>query len=208
MSSNPDHYYRDVKRWRATMKKRLVIGFGGKCTICGLCDDAIVYDFHHLDPNTKDFAMTAKIRSWEKIIAEVKKCVMVCSHCHRKIHAGLVTVPDSAPMFSEELVAASDYAIAIGRSFNACPVCGKIKYEERKTCSNKCAGSLIATGKKPKDIAATVEEVKLVGFWAVAKKLEVSDNTLRKWIKGSGFEVPRFRASPNRQKTSPPLAQQ
>ncbi|WNL63194.1 hypothetical protein [Citrobacter phage Tr1] len=32
--------------------------------------------------------------SWkkEKLIAEIKKCVLLCSNCHREVHAGLLVL--------------------------------------------------------------------------------------------------------------------
>jgi hypothetical protein len=64
------------------------------CCICGekeLC----CLDFHHIDPKQKQFLIsqvtnrTSKY-SYEDIVKEISKCVVVCSNCHRKIHSGLV----------------------------------------------------------------------------------------------------------------------
>ena len=78
--------YEKIKEWRKNTKIKLVEGFGKMCSICHLIDDPIVYDFHHLDPDQKDFGIASRIRSWENVISEAKKCVMLCSHCHRKVH--------------------------------------------------------------------------------------------------------------------------
>ena len=93
-----EHYYSDEERrikrceavrdWRRRTKIRGVELLGGKCIDCNLVDDPCVYDFHHLDPAQKDFAISTQGRchSWEKIEAELKKCVLLCSNCHRKRH--------------------------------------------------------------------------------------------------------------------------
>mgnify|MGYP003431129005 FL=1 len=49
-------------------------------------------EFHHLDPEQKDFGIAAKgyTRSWEKVKEELDKCIMVCANCHREIHDGLI----------------------------------------------------------------------------------------------------------------------
>jgi len=197
--------YASVKRWRTLLKRRIVVGFSGKCGVCGLKDNDIVYDFHHIDPSQKDFLLTNKIRSWESLVQEAKKCVMLCSHCHRKIHSGLATIPDDIPVFSEELIASSEYAISTGPDFDLC-ICGKQKHVMRKGCSIRCAASLRLIHKRPQDMGAVLKDVETRGFWAVAREIGITDNTLRKWLKAAGHELPRFRG-PNRIKL-PPLAQQ
>ena len=73
---------------RRRNKIKLVEYKGGKCEICGYnkCIDAL--EFHHLNPNEKDFGVSCgDTRSIEKLKAEVDKCIMVCANCHREIHA-------------------------------------------------------------------------------------------------------------------------
>lgn len=63
---------------------------GGKCQICGYnkCNEAL--DFHHIDPKTKSFNISGNhCRRWNLVKEEIDKCVMVCSNCHREIHAGI-----------------------------------------------------------------------------------------------------------------------
>jgi hypothetical protein len=61
-----------------------------KCSICGYTDDCFApFDFHHKDPSTKEFGIHKKIdiSPFENWKAEVDKCMLVCSNCHRKIHS-------------------------------------------------------------------------------------------------------------------------
>ena len=94
-----------VKRWRANTKNRMVVAMGGKCQICGYsrCNDAL--DFHHIDPSTKEISLGA-VRgspvSWHKIVAELRKCIMICANCHREIHTGMTDIPDEFSTFNEE----------------------------------------------------------------------------------------------------------
>jgi hypothetical protein len=46
-----------VKTWRNKTKTRMVEAMGGKCAECGYnrCNDAL--EFHHIDPNGKDFTL-------------------------------------------------------------------------------------------------------------------------------------------------------
>lgn len=74
---------------RKIIKKWAVEEKGGKCSICGYnkCIEAL--EFHHLDPTQKDFILSDRnlILSWKEIKKELEKCILVCSNCHREIHA-------------------------------------------------------------------------------------------------------------------------
>lgn len=86
------------------MRLKLVAAFGGRCACCGLVDDEVAYDFHHLDPTEKQFRLSGAIKAWHLLVEEVKKCVMLCAICHRKFHAGMISIPVDAPRFDEALV--------------------------------------------------------------------------------------------------------
>lgn len=78
--------------FRVRIKKALVEANGHKCACCGLVDDYVVYDFHHLNPETKSFGIgnNSTTRSKQAYGDEAKKCVMLCSNCHRKVEKGLI----------------------------------------------------------------------------------------------------------------------
>ena len=65
---------------------------GGECQCCGYnsCNSAL--DFHHIDPKTKKFgiAKARRTKLTEEILEELDKCILVCSNCHREIHAGYI----------------------------------------------------------------------------------------------------------------------
>jgi hypothetical protein len=64
------------------------------CIICGESEPCCI-DFHHLDPSIKDFTIGQhRSRSKQWLIQEIKKCVCLCSNCHRKVHAGLIDLND------------------------------------------------------------------------------------------------------------------
>lgn len=60
---------------------------------CLLCDESepCCLDFHHTDGD-KEFSVSSMIGQLgrDKLFVEIQKCVVVCSNCHRKIHAGLI----------------------------------------------------------------------------------------------------------------------
>ena len=67
-------------------KKVLVDMFDNKCHDCGNTYPACVYDFHHIDSFQKDIKISLLRRINDKLIAEINKCIMLCSNCHRIRH--------------------------------------------------------------------------------------------------------------------------
>ena len=60
---------------------------------CVICDESenVCLDFHHLNPDKKDFTIAVSLgRNWSSIEEELKKCVVLCANCHRKVHAGII----------------------------------------------------------------------------------------------------------------------
>jgi hypothetical protein len=80
-----------VTRNRQTRKKKLIEYFGGKCQICNYDKCAAALDFHHLNPDDKEFAISefGVCRSWDRMLTEAKKCILVCCRCHKEIESGL-----------------------------------------------------------------------------------------------------------------------
>jgi hypothetical protein len=71
-------------------KRRAVEMFGNVCADCKQPYIDEVFDFHHLDPDKKASGISKLIKSagiWAVIEEELKKCVMLCSNCHRIRHA-------------------------------------------------------------------------------------------------------------------------
>jgi hypothetical protein len=83
-----------VVKYRQNIKKKALLYKGGKCEICGYntCNEAL--EFHHKDPNQKDFGISHKgyVKSWEKVKIEIDKCVLLCANCHREVHSGLLII--------------------------------------------------------------------------------------------------------------------
>lgn len=73
---------------RKKIKQMAVDYKGGECCKCGYKKYIGALEFHHLDPNVKDFSISNKghCTSWEKIKIELDKCILVCSNCHKEIH--------------------------------------------------------------------------------------------------------------------------
>lgn len=80
----------DSANSRNRSKKQMAVDyFGGKCMDCGNTYPNCVFQFHHLDPNEKDFNPSyAMAGGEERMWAELKKCVMLCANCHLIRHHG------------------------------------------------------------------------------------------------------------------------
>lgn len=83
---------RNTSEYRVNIKQRLVDYKGGKCQICGYdrCINAL--EFHHVNPEEKDFTISGGTKSFDTLKPEIDKCILVCSNCHREIHAGLIKI--------------------------------------------------------------------------------------------------------------------
>tara|TARA_R110000796_G_C14211194_1_gene393290 strand:- start:32 stop:490 length:459 start_codon:yes stop_codon:yes gene_type:complete len=65
---------------------------GGECAHCKLREPDLleVYDYHHIDPSAKSYTVSKIMYGpLDRLIAEVDKCLLLCSNCHRKEHARL-----------------------------------------------------------------------------------------------------------------------
>ena len=82
------HYqYQYQKDKRTKRKADLVILAGGKCISCGYRKNLSALEFHHL--YDKDFKLDSRTmisKSWEAIVEEAKKCILLCANCHREKH--------------------------------------------------------------------------------------------------------------------------
>ena len=87
MSKNSQY----VRKYRKQMKQKAILYKGGACKICLYNKYHGALEFHHLEPLEKDFAISGNgaCRSWQKIQEELDKCVLLCSNCHKEVHAGL-----------------------------------------------------------------------------------------------------------------------
>lgn len=73
---------RDKKLWA-------IEHLGGCCQSCGGKFHPSVYEFHHINPETKDRDPSKMMQlSHEKLQKELDKCVLLCANCHRIEHHG------------------------------------------------------------------------------------------------------------------------
>lgn len=86
---------RKAKKWRS--KRRFYVDYIKRKYGCIYCseNEPCALDFHHKKPEEKNFTISqyrasATLRDF---VAEIKKCIVICSNCHRKVHAGILPIP-------------------------------------------------------------------------------------------------------------------
>ena len=70
-------------------KLELIKIMGGKCEKCGYGKNYAALEFHHVEPNKKEFQLDLRClsnRKWEVILLEADKCRLLCSNCHAEEH--------------------------------------------------------------------------------------------------------------------------
>lgn len=83
-----------VAKRRRKIKALAIAYKGGKCQVCGYNKYQGALDLHHVN-GEKEFTIGDKgyTRSWKKVQAEIDKCILVCSNCHREIEGGVTKLP-------------------------------------------------------------------------------------------------------------------
>ena len=92
---NKEHYVNKQQKRRQDIKA-LIESLKTPCLVCGESEKSCI-DFHHVKSDEKDFTIgDANRHKWSniKIIAEVAKCVCLCSNHHRILHNYDLTVEE------------------------------------------------------------------------------------------------------------------
>jgi len=175
--------YANVKTWRQATKQRIIESLGERCNICGYNKHHEAFDVHHIDPNEKEFtigSVRACAKSWDRIVIELRKCILLCSNCHRLLHAGVLSLPETLIRFNEDY---ANYFCKLKKDeIDECPICGKLKNKYLKTCSYQCAGKVRRRVDRPEK-SIIIEQTKKFGFVKTGKLYGVSDNAIRRWLK-------------------------
>jgi hypothetical protein len=84
-------------RKHAHTKRKKINELKTPCIVCGF-EHPEAIDFHHLDPSEKEFNVSGAMgKAWDKVKAEIDKCVCLCANCHRLHHAGIIHLEDHLP---------------------------------------------------------------------------------------------------------------
>lgn len=141
MSNNPNTY--ENQKLRGLKRKyEIIMSRGGKCEVCGYDKNIAVLEFHHINPDEKEFQLDMRKFSnttLEKLQKEIDKCMLLCVNCHRELHH-----PELAFNNIEHLIKNSNKESFNNPSGQVCPVCGKrFPISKGKVyCSNECKDSV------------------------------------------------------------------
>lgn len=89
--SERDIFKRNLIR-TASDNQKLSIG----CKICGYKKEPTALEWHHHNDDKSyspsDLLGKGSYKNWEIYQKEISKCVLLCSNCHREVHAGVSTI--------------------------------------------------------------------------------------------------------------------
>lgn len=123
-------------KWKIKPKKlRAMLFLGDQCYVCGYRDESgISMDFHHLDETIKSNAraglMGATGAQFEK---ELKNCILLCSNCHRKLHAGIIEIKNKERTMEETKEVETKKRITYG-DVHICLSCEHMDYCRFAAC--------------------------------------------------------------------------
>lgn len=169
--------------WTTNKRKRIKINLvkchGGKCNICGYDKCITALQFHHIEPNKKDFniAKAGGIIAFNKALDETKKCILVCSNCHSEIHAGINKAELKSSFIGNFFVKKI--------KINKCKKCNCEINKHRSYCDS-CFNNKAPRFNARKVIRPSLIQlenmVSEIGYSATGRNYGVTDNTIRKWI--------------------------
>lgn len=76
--------------------RRLMNRYKSYCG-CKICNEnePCALDFHHLDPSQKEFTPAILVSHPTRVLkSEIRKCIVLCANCHRKVHAGIIQLEE------------------------------------------------------------------------------------------------------------------
>ena len=181
--------------FRRRRKINLIKVCGNCCNLCGYNKTINALEFHHIDPKEKKYGISSQgiCHSLEEDLQEIKKCILVCSNCHREIHDNLYTQKQLIEkkqyndQIEKELIEQRNQVFKKTKFF--CKNCQKEL--SQKTISGLCSNCISLKKRVVK--RPSREELKFLirtkPFTQIGKQFNVSDNAIRKWCEN--YNLPK-----------------
>ena len=174
--------------FRRNRKLNLIKVCGNQCNICGYNKAISALEFHHINPEEKNYSLASMgtCHQLEKDLEEVKKCILVCSNCHREIHENFYSKEEllSKKIYlndiAEKLI--DDRNSKLEKQHFYCPNCGKEINRTSQYCS-ECANKRKRIIKERPTRNELKQLIRMNSFLALGQQFGVSDNAIRKWCK-------------------------
>jgi|19_taG_2_1085344.scaffolds.fasta_scaffold00490_2 5-methylcytosine-specific restriction endonuclease McrA len=190
--------------WEKTLIRKIlaVLYKGGKCQDCGYDGYYGALEFHHVNPEEKEMSWKAmRVCSWDKMMKELDKCILLCSNCHSELHAkaiGEITWEHNTfnnirslngyEKIEKNIDGKCVYEYVRKKVFRKCQCCKNdfevpVWNKNQKFCSISCSGKFL---RKVKNRPSKEELEKLISelSWVkLGKKYGITANSVKKWAR-------------------------
>lgn len=180
-----------VTNFRRRRKANLVKVLGSKCSLCGYDNCIGALEFHHIEPESKSYQLSAgNCHSLEEDLEEAKKCLLVCANCHREIHT--TDKYDGVNLFDYQnfdFQMAQDLLDELKPTERKCYQCGaSITRKSQSGLCEACANK--ARRKTERPLREELKKlIRTTSFVEIGRQFSVSDNAIRKWC--DAYNLPR-----------------
>lgn len=148
---------------KISRKEKILTLHGNCCSKCGFSNGKRSLAFHHMDPSTKLFELTPRnmdSHSWEIVLAESAKCILLCHNCHFILHEDLKLEPVSDKNKTKQKKCRDVKTKLINLKGGKCEHCGleytnylsimTFHHRDRTTKKFQLAGAKLADTSMPK----------------------------------------------------------
>lgn len=171
-------------KFNHTRKERIVKIMGNKCVLCGYNRSLPGLEIHHINKDEKEFSFSdyRNYKNWDKLLNELKKCILLCSVCHKEIHyTDLYKDIKLSSSYNEKIAEELTDEIFKPKKESFCKKCNKkISYRANlcSDCYSKNNRKIIRPSRKNlKNL------IRNTSFVSIGKQFNVSDKTVSKWCK-------------------------
>ena len=137
---NPNNY--ENQKLRGLKRKyEYVLKRGGCCERCGYNKNLSALEFHHKNPDEKDFQIDLRKfsnTSLDKLEVELDKCELLCANCHRELHNPDLTFDNINSILGD---LENKLSFSNKKLKHTCKYCGKELQNYttgKKYCSDEC----------------------------------------------------------------------